>query len=191
MLGVIAFRSAPSDVDEFNKLAGSDCVLDYADAEAYYRGIAPKVRSKFLEAVVAATGVSMIVIATKPTPTKDNPEKTTNVMEKDTSYIKRVKASGVADEVLVPLLQAAYDEVGYDLSSSRNTGASQRDFESADYYINAVASGESNWDRIVGNFEKTIPGLSIAREEDGTVTREIMAEACKAFRLHQASIKLA
>lgn len=182
MLGVVAFRSAPSTIEEFNTLAKGDLVLDYADSEAYYRGIAPKVRSKFLDSIATALGHSPKVESEK-TVGEGDAAKTVQTFERDTLFLKRIKANGVTDEQLVPLLQAAYDEVGYDLSSTRNTGANKADLEAADFYVNAVASGESTWDRIVGKFESVNPGLQIARESDGSVTREVMGEACKVNRL--------
>lgn len=182
MLGVSAFLSVPASIEEFNTLAKGDKVLEYANAEAYYRGVAPKVRSRFLELVIEATSIEPKILKEETVGEGDS-AKVVKTYEKDTVFIKRVKASGIADDVLVPLLQRAFDETGWDLSSSRSSGATKADFEKADFYINAVANGESTWDRITGNFEKVNPGLQIAREADGTVTREVMAEACKVNRL--------
>jgi hypothetical protein len=189
LLGVSAFLSVPATIEEFNTLAKGEKVLDYANAEAYYRGVAPKVRSLFLELVEKELGIEQKVIS-EDTVGEGDAAKAVKTYEKDTAFLKRVKASGITDDQLQPLLQRAFDEIGWDLTSSRSTGANKADLEAADFYINAVASGESTWDRIIGKFESANPGLSIARETDGSVTREVMGEACKVNRLRVLNEKM-
>jgi hypothetical protein len=182
MLTVSAFLSVPESIEEFNSfLVGRpETALDYANAEAYYRGIAPKVRSRFLSAVAEATGIEPKVISTKTVG-----EKEIEVYEKDTVYMKRVKASGVADDVLVPLLQSAFDEVGWDLSQTRSSGPNAKDREVVDFILNAISAGESTFERVVANYQRLNPGLEIAIEEDGSVTPEALAEAVRVDRLRR------
>jgi len=184
MLSVSAFLSVPDSIEEFNSfLVGRpETALDFANAEAYYRGIAPKVRSRFLSAVAEATGIAPKVVSTKTVG-----DKTVEVFEKDTVYMKRVKASGIADDVLVPLLQAAYDEVGWDLSSTRSSGPNAKDREVVDFILNAITAGESTFDRVVANYERLNPGLEIERDEDGSVSPEALAEAVRVDRLRRES----
>lgn len=184
MLGISAFLSQPESIDEFNSfLVGKpESALDYANAEAYYRGIAPKVRSKFLASVQAKTGV-----APRVTGTRQVGDKTIETTEKDTAYMKNVIASGVNPAELVPLLQDAFDAVGWDLSSSRSSGPNAKDRETAEFLTNAIAAGESTWERVVGNYERLNPGLAISIEDDGSVSPENLAEACRVDRLRRES----
>lgn len=183
LLGITALLSVPASVEEFNTLAGGDKILDYANDEAYYRGIAPKVRTKFLELIKAELEFEPRVVSTKKVGEGEK-AKDVNVYEKDTVFIKDLKANkGVTDAQLQPLLQRAFDEVGWDLSSTRSTGPNKKDKESAEMYIAAVTAGRTNWDRLCTNFEQANPGLSIAREEDGSVTPDVLAEAVKVNRI--------
>ncbi len=183
LLGLTAFLAMPASAEEFNSfLSGDTNILDYANAEAYYRGVAPKVRSAFLANIEAELKQSPKVLSEKTVGEGDS-AKTIKTYEKDTVFIKRLKAEGITDEQLTPLLQAAFDSVGWDLSSTRNSGPNKKDEASADFYLNAVAGGESNWDRIVTNFETANPGLVVAREADGSVSKSVMAEACRVNRI--------
>lgn len=189
LLGVTAFLSVPATIEEFNACAKGDKVLDYANAEAYYRGVAPKVRARFLELIGTELGHEPKVLSEETVGEGDS-AKVVKTYEKDTVFLKRVKAAGATDDQLQPLLQRAFDEIGWDLTSTRSTGANKADLEAADFYANAVASGESTWDRIVSKFESANPGLKIAREDDGSVTREVMGEACKVNRLRVLNEKM-
>lgn len=188
LLGIAAFRSEPDTIEEFQKLSNGE-VLAYANDEAYYRNIAPKVRSRFLDAVVALTGLA---IRTKTvTVGEGEAAKTTEVPdEKDTGYIKRIIAGGTAKETLVPLLQQAFDDVGWDLSSTRNTGPTKKDVENSLFYLSAVETGQTTWDRFVANFEKANPGLVIAREDDGSVDPSTVAEVMKIHRVNLENSKM-
>ena len=124
LLGVSAFLSVPATIEEFNTLAKGEKVLDYANAEAYYRGVAPKVRALFLELVEKELGIEQKVISEETVGEGDS-AKVVKTYEKDTAFLKRVKASGITDDQLQPLLQRAFDEIGWDLTSSRSTGANK------------------------------------------------------------------
>jgi hypothetical protein len=190
LLGLSAFLSVPSTIEEFNQqLKGEGTALDFANNEAYYRGIAPKVRAAYLKAIEKSFGLSPAVLSEK-TVGEGDAAKVVKTYEKDTAFLKRIRAAGRTDEELTPLLQKAFDSVGWDLSSTRSTGPNKKDVEAADFYINAVAAGESTWDRIVGNFQNANPGLEIERGEDGTVSRDAMAEACKVNRVRLESSKM-
>lgn len=190
LLGLSAFIQVPSTIDEFNTLLkGDGTALDYANDEAYYRGIAPKVRSAYITLIEKSLGKSPQVESEK-TVGEGETAKVIKTYEKDTSFLKRIRAEGTTDEQLTPLLQKAFDVVGWDLSSTRASGPNKKDLEAADFYISAVAAGESNWDRIVGNFETANSGLIVSREDDGTVSRDIMAEAVKVNRVRLESSKM-
>lgn len=189
LLGVSAFLSMPSSIEEFNTLAGSDCVLDYANSEAYYRGVAPKVRAKFLDSIKSQLGLEPRVTGSKIVGTGEN-EKTVNTYEKDTSFLKFVRSQGHGDDVLQPMLQAAFDAVGWDLSSTRGSGATKKDVETAQFTIDAVNAGKSTWDRVVTNYETANPGLVIARGDDGAVSLENMALAVRANRIRVESMSM-
>jgi hypothetical protein len=190
LLGLSAFLSQPASIDEFNSfLKGEGTALDYANDEAYYRGVAPKVRLAYLKLIEEKLNLSPKVESETEVGEGEN-KKVVKVYEKDTKFLKRIRAAGTTDEQLLPLLQQAFDDVGWDLSSTRNTGPSKKDVEAAEYYISAVGAGESTWDRIVGNFENANAGLSIAREADGSVSKDIMAEACKVNRIRLENSKM-
>lgn len=183
LLGLTALLSVPASTEEFQSfLTGTDTVLDYANNEAYYRGVAPKVRTAFLASIKEALGFEPKVLSEK-TVGEGEKAKVVKTYEKDTVFLKRIQAEGANVADLQPLLQAAFDKVGWDLSSTRSSGPNKKDLDAAEFYVNAVGAGESTWDRIVGKFEDANAGLKIAREEDGTVTKEIMAEACRVNRL--------
>jgi hypothetical protein len=182
MLGVKAYRPAPADLAEFVRICGSEKeACEYGDAEAYFRGFAPKARKLFLEKVAKATDIAIEVVDTKPS-TKEGGEPI-NIMEKDTAYIKRVRALGVGDDVLVPLLQAAYDEVGYDLTSSRATGPNKKDKENAAFIMSAIARGESTAERFIANITAINPGLKLSVDADGELDEADVAEAFRVNRL--------
>lgn len=191
LLGLSAFLSQPETIEEFNSyLKGTGTsALDYANDEAYYRGIAPKVRAAYIELIEKTFKKTPNIESTKTVGEGDN-AKTVNSYEKDTKFLKRIMAEGTTPEELTPLLQAAFDSVGWDLTSTRSSGPNKKDLESADFYINAVAAGESTWDRIVKNFEGANAGLSISREEDGHVSRDSMAEAVKVNRIRLENSKM-
>lgn len=188
LLGISAYRSEPESVEEFQKLSNGE-VLAYANDEAYYRNIAPKVRSRFLDAVVALTGIAF---KTKNVTVGEGEaaKEVEAIDEKDTAYIKRVIASGTSKDELTPVLQKAFDDVGWDLSSTRNTGPTKKDAENAAFYIDAVEQGKTTWDRLVANFEYANPGLVISREDDGTCTLEVWSDVMKVHRVNQAEKKL-
>jgi hypothetical protein len=181
VMGITAFRPAPSSIEEFQSLSGGK-ILEYANDEAYYRGIAPKVRTAYLSKIEKSFGLSPRVTGTKTVGTGEN-AKTVDVFEKDTSFIKFVRASGITAEQLTPLLQESFDEVGWDISSTRSTGPNKKDLEMAEFYCQQAESNpDTSWDKIVANFERLNPGLEIPREDDGSVTLEAMAIAVKVNR---------
>ena len=187
MLGVSAFMKVPESIDEFNTfLAGStSTALDYANAEAYYRGIAPKVRSKFLALVAEKTG-----IAPRVTGSRKVGDKEIETTEKDTLYIKHVIASGTSAADLAPLLQTAFDAVGWDLSSTRSSGPNAKDREVAEFILNAINTGESSYERVKTNYEKMNSGLELALESDGSLAVETLAEAARVDRLRRESERM-
>jgi hypothetical protein len=182
MLGISAFLTVPESIEEFNTfLVGKpETALDYAISEAYYRGIAPKVRSKFLESVADKTGITPNVISTKKVGDKE-----VEVFERDTVYMKRVLGSGVPAGELIPLLQSAYDSVGWDLTSTRSSGPNAKDKEVAQFILNAIASGESTFERVAANYERLNPGLELAREDDGSISEDNLAEAARVDRVRR------
>jgi len=183
VLGLTAFLAVPATVEEFQSfLTGDSTVLDYAIDEAYYRGVAPKVRTAYLAGIKEALGHEPKVLSEK-TVGEGDAAKVVKTYEKDTVFIKRIRAEGATDAELTSLLQAAFDKVGWDLSSTRNTGPNKKDLEGADFYINAVAAGESTWERIVGKFNDANPGLNLEIGEDGKVSKDVMAEAVRVNRL--------
>jgi hypothetical protein len=183
LLGVSAFLSVPETIEEFNSLAGGDKALEYANAEAYYRGVAPKVRSAFLANIEKALGHAPRVVSTKTVGVGEK-AKEVPVFEKDTTFIKHIKATeGVTDEQINPLLQSAFDDVGWDLSSTRSSGPNKKDIEAAEFYLAAIAAGKSTFDRVIANFENANPGLVVSREADGSVSKDVMAEIVKTNRL--------
>ena len=188
LLGIAAFRSEPDSIEEFQKLSNGE-VLAYANDEAYYRNIAPKVRSRFLDAVVEATGQAIAILSYAVVGEGES-AKTVNTYEKDTVYIKRIIALGTPKESLEPILQKAFDDVGWDLSSTRNTGPAKKDVENSLFYISAVETGRTTWDRFVTNFEKANPGLVIAREDDGSVDPSTVAEVMKIHRVNLENSKM-
>ena len=191
LLGLSAFLSQPETIEEFNgflKGTGTSA-LDYANDEAYYRGIAPKVRAAYITAIGKELSKEPIIKSTKIVGEGEN-AKEVHTYEKDTEFIKRIQAEGTTAEQLQPLLQAAFDSVGWDLTSTRSSGPNKKDLDGADFYINAVAAGESTWDRIVKNFEGANAGLSVSRDEDGKVSRDSMAEAVKVNRIRLENSKM-
>lgn len=191
LLGLAAFLHVPETIEEFNSflLGTGTTALDYANDEAYYRGIAPKVRSAYISAIGKALGKEPLVMSEKTTGEGDS-AKTVKTYEKDTAFLKRIQAEGVTTEQLNPLLQKAFDDVGWDLTSTRSSGPNKKDLEGADFYINAIAAGESTWDRVVKNFEDVNRGLLMERDENGNVTRDSMAEAVKINRIRLENSKM-
>lgn len=183
LLGIPALLSVPTSVEEFQSfLPPGETVLGYAVDEAYYRGVAPKVRSVFLE-LIASQLKQVPMVTSEKTVGEGEKAKVVKTYEKDTAFLKRIQASGVTPAQLQPLAQSAFDKVGWDLSSTRSTGPNKKDQDAANFYIQAVTNGETNWDRLVTNFEAANPGLKIAREDDGSISSEIMAETCRVNRL--------
>ena len=173
----------PSTIEELAALVnGQDKVLELATDELIYRNILPKIRKAFFEKVEAETGVAPRVIKTIPAKTPDG--KATEVYEKDTDYIKHVSATTDRSiESFLPLLQAAADEVGFDISASgRATKGTKVDVEAAENIIAAVKAGTSNFDRVVGNLTDRNPGLAINRQDDGSVSVEDLALAIRTDR---------
>lgn len=184
MLGIIGFIAMPSTIDEFNSFcSGTDTVLTYGNAEAYYRAIAPKVRSKFLDAVEKLTGIKPRVVSTKKA-VKEGGEDI-NVYEKDTSYIKHVLASGFSKEQLQPLLQKAFDDVGWDLTSSRVTGPNAKDKAKATAILETIANGGGTFAGTKAKIESLNPGLVIELDEDGTFDEETLADAIRIDRVRR------
>lgn len=190
MLGVNANQSRPSTVEEFNaNCPAGESILSYACDEAYYRCIAPKIRAKYLDAVETETGVKPRVISTRPN-TKEGGEPT-NIYEKDTVYIKNVLASKMPDdspvtkEILQPLLQKAFDEVGWDLTTTRQSGPTKKDRDMVEAIIAKIEDGSTNYTTVKTNFEKRNPGLTIELEEDNTITEDNLAEACRVDRIRR------
>lgn len=183
LLSFACLLSVPSTAEEFNSfLAPGDTLLGYAIDEAYYRGVAPKVRSAFLELIKTELNKEPAVVSEKTVGEGDK-AKVVKTYEKDTTFIKRIQAEGITVAQLQPLAQQAFDKVGWDLSSTRSSGPNKKDQDAAEFYLNAIAAGESSWDRLVGKFEEANTGLKIAREEDGSVLKDVMAEACRVNRL--------
>jgi hypothetical protein len=90
---------------------------------------------------------------------------------------------GITAELFTPLLQESFDEVGWDISSTRSTGPNKKDLEMAEFYCQQAESNpDTSWDKIVANFERLNFGLEIPREDDGSVTLEAMAIAVKVNR---------
>jgi hypothetical protein len=188
LLSFACLLSVPATAEEFNSfLAPGDTLLGYAIDEAYYRGVAPKVRSKFLELIKIELNKEPAVTSEKTVGEGDK-AKVVKTYEKDTAFIKRIQAEGVSVAQLQPLAQQAFDAVGWDLSSTRSSGPNKKDQDAADFYIQAVANGETNWDRLTTNFETANLGLKIAREEDGSIAKDIMSETCRVNRLRMEAL---
>ena len=184
MLGITAVLAMPSSIEEFNSFCASgDTVLTYGNAEAYYRNVAPKIRSRYLTAIEELTGIKPRVIGTKKG-TGENP-KDLDILEKDTTYVKHVLASGFTKEQLQPLLQKAFDDVGWDLSSTRQTGPNAKDRAMVEKILERVESGATTFARVKENLERLNPSLDIAVEDDDSIGEEELAEACRVDRLRR------
>lgn len=192
MLGVRAYRSQPENLAELvTVVKGETAALEYADAEIYYRTIAPKVRGMFLERVEKATGIAPRVTKTEPVlddkgePVKDEKgePKVIKSYEKDTAYIKHVKAKGTDEKVLTDILQACYDEVGYDITTTRNTGPNKSDREQAAWIIAAILRGESSYATFAAKICAANSGLVLELDADGELSEDDIAGAFKVNRL--------
>jgi hypothetical protein len=182
MLGIIAVLSVPANIDEFNSFCtGGDTVLTYGIQEAYYRNVAPKIRSRFLTAVEEATGIKPRVVSTK----KNTKGEDVEVLEKDTVYIKNVLANGWTAAQLQPLLQKAFDDVGWDLASTRQTGPNAKDKAMVEKILERIEGGASTYERVKAKFEELNPTLDIEVEEDGSISEENLAEACRVDRIRR------
>ena len=190
MLGLIAIAAFPADLEEFNKyLPAGETALDYANAEAYYRNVAPKVRSLLLERIAKLTGIEPKVVGTKQHTNADGTVTETDVFEKDTVYVKRVIAAGWTKEQLVPELQAAFDTVGWDLSSTRSSGPSKKDTATAEAIAQKVAAGGTTWERVKTYFESNNPNLAVdLDDETGEIDMAILVEACRIDRIRREDI---
>jgi hypothetical protein len=189
MLSIVGLLSVPSSIEEFNSFCtGTDSVLTYGIAEAYYRNVAPKVRSKFLAGVAELTGIEPKVTGQKKTTNAKGEEIVTDIFEKDTIYVKRVLASGVTKEQLQPVLQKAFDEVGWDLSSSRVSGPNAKDKATADAIAAKIEAGGTTVEKVKAFFESNNPGFVLELDEDGSIDLDQLADACRVDRIRREDI---
>ncbi len=189
MLTILGTLSVPASIEEFNSFCtGTDNVLTFGIAEAYYRNVAPKVRSLFLAGVQELTGIEPKVTGQKKATNAKGEEVVTDLYEKDTIYIKRVKAAGVTVKQLEPVLQKAFDGVGWDLSSSRVSGPNAKDKATSEAIAAKIEAGGTTVEKVKAFFESNNPGFVLELDEDGSIDLDQLADACRVDRIRREDI---
>jgi hypothetical protein len=171
-----SIKDAPATVEAFNQAAGdANACLNDALANAVYRTIMPKIWRKLAERIVAAG----FPFDTKSVTAKDGTVSTIDV-KPDKKWFERAYIALQWDAAEQSSnCQAAADEVGWDMTSSRgsNSGPTQRDEKDASELLTIIQAGGSTFARVKGNFEARNPGLVIPVEDDGTITLDSLAAA--------------
>lgn len=195
---------------EFNQLAGprtdgQDPCHTAAINNEFYRGSYPECRAEFLERLEKVTGIAR---KTKPGPKKKNGEPGADVYdERETVYFKRVCVTYQPEGADTPgvdvkFFQSLADEIS-NAKKTRKEGetviqldewliqfdpkaASRGDGTTkiAKVYLDAAGDflkKDAAWQaRAQANLEKLNPGVTIDKNEDGTLSLESIAVAIKA-----------
>ncbi len=193
-LGFTVKLQVPDSVEEFAKMAGGiDKVLDMATDEEVFRGWLPVFRGKFVEALAKSTeeggtGVPREVVGKGP---KNKAGEQPDIFEKDTAYIKRVRAVGDKAK-LNAIAQQVADLIPFDPSESSSTSGriGKKYLTAAEGLAAAIAAGASTWEVVTANILAENPDFEFEFEgETGAPTIDSLAAALRADEVRLADLQ--
>lgn len=180
-LGFNVKLPVPDTIEEAVALAGSpSAVVDGWLDDEIFRGWLPSVRRAIVKTLNDTTTVKRKVTGKGPA-RKDG--SAPDVYEKDTIYIRRVKAdAGLTPEQLQKIAQDSADSIKFDPSETSSTSGrvAKKFLVAAQGIIDAVASGAATWDIVLGNFASENPDFEMEIDEaTGAPTVESLASGLR------------